>query len=198
MLRVENKSGNALLLWEPCRIERKETGRIIVAGTQQRVMTLRGTNTAKGAAGTLLLVELTGTNHGPLRVLVPVTRYGLLARLESLFHQPMGSFAMKSPRLKNLLRNSKTWIASEWFDGESTDGPYPFANRAIRIESQNLKNLLHAFYGRFQRWPTNVSEVASYAKAASQPVPASRFDDATFMQVRTGGSPSATIWATAV
>jgi hypothetical protein len=207
ILSIENKGGSALLLWEPCRIERKETGRIVVGGSQNKALPLRGTNSAKGFSAQTVIVQLTGTNHGPWRLLVPVSRYGLFARAETLFGQPVGTLVAKFRPLNSLLRSSRTWVASEWFDepAPSTFGnsgfirpPAPGDNllvqpgagdftRSSAIPSQNsaeesrvFMNLLRDFYGQSQRWPTNIAEAAAFATNRSQPAPTSRFDDATF------------------
>ena len=41
-VQVENQRAGALIMWEPCRIERKESGKVIVAGSQTRVVPIGG------------------------------------------------------------------------------------------------------------------------------------------------------------
>jgi hypothetical protein len=255
MVTIENKGGASVLIWQPVRIERKETGRIVADATMNRPLPLRGTNsTGAGSRIRMVSVELPGTNHGPWRMLVPVSRYELLARGESLFHQPLGAWANKFSLLATLLRRSQTWVASDWFDDHTRDrfprfptpgiatgaaggftgyGPSRFPGSANltsneialvqKAELERLKtteftvpapvprltpglnpptnmpwnpsqfpvqsspsdarafmSLLREFHKLANRWPTNFSEVSSFARFTGEPVPPASFDDATF------------------
>jgi hypothetical protein len=135
MVSIENNGSSSLLIWQPCRVERKETGRIVADATRNKPLPLRGTNSA--GAGTrlqMMTVELPGTNHLPWRLLVPVSRYEVFARGESLFRKPLGTWINKFPPLASLLRRSQIWVASDWFD-ESTPG------NLIRVPPPQVANL---------------------------------------------------------
>jgi len=63
---------------------------------------------------------------------------------------------------------------------------FPYPNR-IPIQSssndtQPLMSLLRSFRERFARWPTNIAEVAAFARVNELPVPTARFDDAIFSE----------------
>src|ERR1041385_4155129 len=115
---------------------------------------------------TMVSIQLTGSNGSPWRVLVPVTRYELPGRLDALFHQRLGTLGMKFGLLKRLLRNSRTWIASDWFEeGPPSFGgfsPPPGGSRVYitnsfassfaqaQMERRNVLNMLHLFHDQFQ------------------------------------------------
>jgi hypothetical protein len=257
MVTIENKSSASILIWQPIRIERKETGRIVADATMNRPLPLRGTNSAgAGARIRMVSLELPGTNHGPWRLLVPVSRYELFARGESVFHRPLGSWVTKFSLLATLLRRSQTWVASDWFDDHTRDrfprfptpgiatgaaggftgygssrfsppgsanltsneialvqkaalerlktteitvpapvprlkpglnpptnmpwNPSQFPVQSSPSDARAFMSLLREFHKLANRWPTNFSEVNSFAGFIGEPVPPARFDDATF------------------
>src|ERR1041385_1526062 len=98
---------------------------------------------------TMVSIQLTGSNRGPWRVLVPVTRYELPGRLDALFHQRLGTLGMKFGLLKRLLRNSRTWIASDWFE----EGPPSFGAFPLRPEAPVSISQIHLpLLSRKRRW----------------------------------------------
>lgn len=237
IVTIENKGGGSVLIWQPLRVERRETGRIVADATMNRPLPLRGTNSAgAGLRIRTVMVELPGTNHGPWRLLVPISRYDLFARGESLFHQPLGYWINRFSPLASLLRHSQTWIAGDWFD-DSTHGRPRFptpgsanltSNEIALVQKEELErmkltefmvpppvprltpglnpptnmpwnpsdfrvqgspsevpvfmSLLRDFQSRSNRWPTNISEVATFANSTGRASPATRFDDAAFSE----------------
>jgi hypothetical protein len=191
-LTVENRSASTLLLWQPCRIERKETGRIIVAGSSTRTLVLMGTNTTAGPRQQFVMVQLSGTNRGPWRLLVPVGRYEWVARLEKLLGKRIGSLDSQLRVLDSLLQRSRAWVASEWFDEPSSELDRPWgptvpglSNRppgafsrapvpAPRVppglamqlhhdDTQTFFFIVRNFSLRYRRWPQNMAEVKKFA-----------------------------------
>jgi hypothetical protein len=190
VLTIRNNGSGALLVWEPCRTERKETGRIVVGGIQTKVRPLSGASSSSGPGMLIMPIELKGTNHGPWRVLLPVTRYELLARVEKLLGLRLGTFAITSPLFASLLGGSRTWVKSDWFDEPSHDILSPYTNPHARLpgphgdfadrfrnnfrpdfpdqrreveESQMFFFIARNFRARFNRWPTNFAETKSFA-----------------------------------
>ena len=130
-----------------------------------------------------------GTNRGPWRLLVPVARYELLARLEKLLGKGTGSLVMHIHPLEVLLRHSRAWVASEWFDQNSgaglSRGPrpgYPFPmpgspgptvqapmfvpdpHRQLN-DMRTVPFIVRNFHRRYGRWPKNLAEVKAFADA---------------------------------
>jgi hypothetical protein len=205
-LLFDNQGGGAIVIWEPGRIERKETGRVTVGGTRVQALAVAGTNVSKAPHVQIIAVELTGTNYGPWRVLLPVTRYDLIARLETLFGKRVGTLMSNSRALESLLRHSSKWVASDWFDEPIGRAMGPWRRdidlghgmasdfESHQEDSQTFLFVIHHFHTRYRRWPTNFAEVKLFAatKAYLQPeIPAryneSWFENAVFTTNSNGG-----------
>jgi hypothetical protein len=129
-VNVQNKSGGMLLMWDDLRIERKDTGEIIEARLLPsswgiRSFCIGGTNSRACSCGPLH-PRVKGTNHGPWRVLLPTVRYQTFARLEWLLKKsPKNSslfngWLCRYRLVDTLLRYSRFWVASDWFDDPRT------------------------------------------------------------------------------
>ena len=91
-LRVINISSNAILIGSQYRVERKDTGEIVAATRKAKATVLPGKSRKNSMPQTVAYTQLTGTNHGPWRLLVPVGHYRLIAGLESLFGKAPGTW----------------------------------------------------------------------------------------------------------
>ena len=205
-LLFDNRGGGAIVIWEPGRIERKETGKVTVGGTRVQALAIAGTNVFKAPHVQIIAVELTGTNYGPWRILLQVAPYDLIAHLETLFGKKVGTLMSNSRALESLLRHSSKWVASDWFDEpigpamgswrRDIDLGHGMASHieSHREDSQTLFFVISHFHTRYRRWPTNFAEVKLFAatKAYLQPeIPAcyneSWFENAVFTTNSHGG-----------
>ena len=71
MVRINNTSPSALMLGSPYRVERKETGEIVVGTSKLKAIVLAGVGKKSASPQTVAPIQLTGTNHGPWRLLLP-------------------------------------------------------------------------------------------------------------------------------
>lgn len=162
-LSLSNSTSRAIVVWHPCYVERHEDG-TVVAGSGFRGPVLLPAKTGAPAQRIAdVTVQLTGTNYGKWRLRAPVSVYGPLAVIDSLFRKPQG-WTLGSPIVRFTLRHLSRTAVTDWM--EETE-PWP---ELLQEEHRRaFMNLSQAFRRELDRWPTNVIELQGYAATKGQP-----------------------------
>jgi len=191
MMTVSNASGAPVMIWGPSEVERKEDGSVVVGSMgamsgKASGMFLRGGMKGRGGGmQQFVMIQLTGTNHGPWRLRVPVSGYGLIGKVESILKKPPGWAVRSSSMLRSFLQRFQRWSVSDWMEEAPPEMPGVYSGfispsmPQAQVDEMGFKDILRSFNNVYMRWPSNVSELATYAKGYGRTLP-KRYEDAMF------------------